>query len=130
MRILLDTHVFLWYIAGAEQLSDAIRRQMSHPATEIFVSVVSIWEAILKHRLGKLRVAEAPEVVLPRERTQHGFIDLPLDEKSALQSAAIPMLHRDPFDRMLICQALVHDLVIATADPEIKAYPVRCLAEL
>jgi PIN domain nuclease of toxin-antitoxin system len=85
---------------------------------------VSVWEAIIKYQLGKLPLPESPETYLPKQRDRHLIDSLPVDEESVAQLAKLPALHRDPFDRLLICQALHNELVIVTADTAILAYPI------
>jgi PIN domain nuclease of toxin-antitoxin system len=89
--------------------------------------VVSLWEAIIKYQLGRLPLPEPPQILLPRLRDQHLIQSLPVDEASVLRLADLPSAHRDPFDRLLICQALEHVLTLATADPAFAAYPVPLL---
>lgn len=125
MRLLLDTHIFLWYIAADRALGAATRDLIRDPSNRIFLSPVSIWEAIVKHKLGKLPLPEAPETYLPRQRARHRIESLDLDESSVKQLASLPSHHRDPFDRMLICQAIEHDMTLITVDPQMRAYPVR-----
>ncbi|MEI2609648.1 MAG: type II toxin-antitoxin system VapC family toxin [Candidatus Promineifilaceae bacterium] len=127
MKLLLDTHVFLWYITGDKHLpihiSDAIRDLRN----DVYLSVVSIWEATLKYQLGKLPLPQSPDIYLPFQRQQHQIASLALDENSVNKLVTLPALHRDPFDRMLICQSLAHDLVFVTADEVIHAYSVPLL---
>jgi PIN domain nuclease of toxin-antitoxin system len=127
MRILLDTHIFLWFISGDTQLSTDIRDAIREPDNEIYLSAVSVWEVIVKYQLGKLPLPEPPETYLPKQRDLHQITSLSLDENSVIQLVKLPLLHRDPFDRMLICQALQNDLTIATVDSAIRAYPVRVM---
>src|ERR1051325_4422228 len=110
MKLLLDTHIFLWYISGDKKLAGSAKDTISNPANEVYLSVVSVWEAIIKYRLGKLPLPKAPETFLPEQRERHRISSLPLDEASVKQLAGLPPLHRDPFDRMLICQAINHSL--------------------
>jgi PIN domain nuclease of toxin-antitoxin system len=124
MRLLLDTHVFLWYITGASRLPIALRDSIRSPDNEVYLSVVSIWEAIVKAQLGKLPIPEPPQTYLPVRREQHQIASLSLDEASVARLAGLPSLHRDPFDRMLICQAIEHGLTIATLDRNVRLYPV------
>ncbi|MGH9898077.1 MAG: type II toxin-antitoxin system VapC family toxin, partial [Pyrinomonadaceae bacterium] len=86
-----------------------------------------LWEAIIKHQIGKLLLPLRPERYLPIQRARHRISNLPLDESSVARLAGLPAIHRDPFDRMLICQAIEHDLTIVTADNAIRAYPVVVL---
>ncbi|WNZ23108.1 type II toxin-antitoxin system VapC family toxin [Leptolyngbya sp. NK1-12] len=127
MRILLDTHIFLWFISGDTQLSTDVRDAMRDPDNEVYLSSVSVWEAIVKYQLGKLPLPEPPETYLPRQRNLHQIASLALDESSVIQLAKLPPLHRDPFDRMLICQALQNGLTIATVDAAVRAYSVSVL---
>lgn len=127
MKLLLDTCTFLWAIEGGGALSDAARDVLVQPEHDVYLSSVSAWEIAVKHALGKLPLPEAPERYVPAQRIARGIEALALDEEAALQLARIPLLHRDPFDRMLVCQALVHGLTLVTPDPEIARYPVRIL---
>lgn len=124
MRILLDTHIFLWFISGDSQLPTNVRDAIRDPNNEVYLSAVSVWEAIVKYQLGKLPLPEQPETYLPKQRDLHQISTLALDESSVIQLAKLPLLHRDPFDRMLICQALQNGLIIATVDSAVRAYSV------
>jgi PIN domain nuclease of toxin-antitoxin system len=127
MRILLDTHIFLWFISGDTQLSTDVRDAIRDPDNEVYLSAISVWEAIVKYQLGKLPLPEHPETYLPKQRDLHQIASLDLNESSVLQLAKLPPLHRDPFDRMLICQALQNGLTIATVDAAVRAYPVNVM---
>src|SRR4051812_19910950 len=108
MKFLLDTHIFLWYISGDKRLADKAKDTISDPTNEVYLSVVSLCEAIIKYRLGKLPLPQAPETYLPEQRERHKIASMSLDEASVKQLGQLPPLHRDPFDRMLICQARDH----------------------
>lgn len=127
MKILLHTHIFLWFISGDAQLSTDVRDAIRDPDNEVYLSAVSVWEAIVKYQLGKLPLPEHPETYLPKQRDLHQIVSLALDESSVAQLAKLPPLHRDPFDRMLICQALENGLTIATVDGAIRAYSVSVM---
>ena len=127
MRLLLDTHIFLWFISADAQLPAAWRDRMRDPRNEVFLSVVSVWEAMVKHAIGKLPLPHPPAEYLPAQRVQHQMTSLPLDEASVRRLATLPSVHRDPFDRMLVCQALAHGLTVVTADPVFRAYPAPLL---
>lgn len=127
MRILLDTHIFLWFISGDRRLSKSLREGLRDPDNEVFLSAVSVWEAMVKHQLGKLPLPENPATYLPKQRVLHHIESLALSENCVTQLPQLPPLHRDPFDRMLICQALQNNLAIATVDPAIRAYAVSVL---
>ena len=106
MRILLDTHIFLWCISGDTQLSTDIRDAIRELDNGIYLSAVSVWEAIVKYQLGKLPLPEHPETYLPKQRDRHQITSLSLEGNSVVQLSKLQSLHRDPIDRMLICQAL------------------------
>lgn len=124
MRLLLDTCTFLWW-AGGRTLSANATAAVQEPSNEVFLSSVSVWEIVSKHRAGRLPLPEPPERLIPTERSLRGVTPLPFDEDSALQGVRLPALHRDPFDRMLISQAIALGLAIVTPDPAIMQYPVR-----
>jgi len=127
MRLLLDTCTFLWIAGGAKELSARAREAFADPANEVFLSAASAWEIAVKHRLGKLPLPQAPDEFVPAQRAAHGIEPLAVGEESALHVAKLPDLHRDPFDRMLVAQALVGGLVLVTPDDPIRQYPVRTL---
>ena len=125
MRLLLDTCTFLWIVADAPQLSPRARSLFQAPDNEVFLSAVSAWEIAVKHGLGRLPLPEPPARFVPAARDAHGIEPLALDEESVLQVGRLPDAHRDPFDRMLVCQAITHGLAILTPDPLVSDYPVR-----
>ena len=127
MKILLDTCTFLWIVTGGPELSDRAREAFEGPDNEVYLSVVSAWEIAVKHALGRLPLPEPPDTYVPRVRRDHGVDRLPLDEEAALHLARLPALHRDPFDRMLVCQAIIGGMVLLTSDPSVTQYPVRSL---
>ena len=125
MKLLLDTHIFLWFISGDTKLSKEVRDAIRDSDNEVYLSAISVWEVIVKYQLGKLPLPESPEIYLPKQRELHQIASLPFDEMSVTPLAKLPSLHRDPFDRMLVCQALQHDLTIASVDSLVRAYPVN-----
>ena len=127
MRILLDTHIFLWYISGDKSLSSRMVQHIQNPQNEIYLSVISLWEVIIKYQLGKMPLPQSPEIYLPTQRQRHQIRNLDVDEASVRQLIKLPPLHNDPFDRLLICQAIKHTMTIATVDSRILAYPVSTL---
>ena len=129
MRLLLDTHVFLWYITADPKLPATFRVSSQDPANEVYLSVASVWEAVIKHQLGKLPLPGPPAEYLPQQREAHGIASLLVDEGVMSHLAGLPPLHRDPFDRLLVAQALQHGLTIATVDPDIPTYPVPLLSK-
>ncbi len=125
MKALLDTCTFLWIITGSRELSLAAAKVFADPANEILLSVVSVWELTVKHSLGKLPMPASLDRFVLEQREKHGITVLPLEERAVFHLHKLPVLHRDPFDRMLICQAIEHDCVLLTPDPLIVQYPVR-----
>lgn len=125
MKFLLDTCTFLWIITDAPELSLYTRDQFISPDNDIYLSVVSAWEIAVKYALGRLPLPETPERFIPAQRRQHGISVLPLEEEAALHVHRLPAFHADPFDRMLVSQALVHGLILLTPDEQISRYPVR-----
>ena len=126
MKLLLDTCTFLW-LAGGSSLSDAAAAAIRNPSHDVYLSAVSAWEIVTKHASGRLPLPEPPDRLIPTERRLRGLTALPFDEDAALQGGKLPALHRDPFDRMLIAQAIAHGLAIVTPDPLITQYPVRTI---
>lgn len=118
MRILLDTHLVLWWCANLPLLSNKTRALIADTDNMIFVSAVSLWEIWLKASLGKLDVPADFEVRLARE----GFVNLPLTSAQVSKVALLPWHHRDPFDRMLVAQAQHEDLLLLTNDEIVSRY--------
>lgn len=122
MRLLLDTHIFLWLINDNSRLSSKYRQEIQNPNNEKFLSVVSLWECVIKYQIGKLNFPSSPETYLPIQRSKHLVKSLIVDENSIAQLINLPLIHRDPFDRLIISQALQYDLRIMTEDKAILAY--------
>lgn len=127
MRLLLDSHIFLWLVTGDERLSAASRRAVEDLRNEVFFSAASAWELSIKYRLNKLPLPLPPHEYVPAMLTRTGVDSLAVSISRAVAVAALPDLHRDPFDRLLVAQALHENLTIVTADPLISAYAVPCL---
>ena len=123
MRILIDTHIFLWLIDDSDRLSNKYRQEIQNPNNEKFLSVVSIWECVIKYQTGKLNFPSSPETYLPMQRREHLIKTLNVDENSIVRLINLPPLHKDPFDRLIISQALQHDLLLMTEDKVVLAYP-------
>jgi len=120
MTLLLDTCEFLWFISGDAALPARTKHEIQNPNNEVFLSVVSLWEIIIKHTLGKLPLPQSPDIYIPAQRDSHGIRSLSLEESSVKKLAALPLIHRDPFDRMLVCQAQDYGILLASADPLIS----------
>lgn len=127
MRLLLDSCTFLWIVGGAPELSARARQAFADPGNEVYLSAASAWEIAVKHRLGRLPLPETPDRFVPRARDAHGIARLDIDEAAALHVAKLPDLHRDPFDRILVAQALLGGLVLVTPDEALRQYPAPTL---
>jgi len=124
MRLLLDTHSFLWFIAGSANLSPAARALIEAGDNEKFVSIASLWEMAIKLSLGRLAVAQPFDVMMRAQLDQNGFGLLPIALPHLAAVSTLPFHHRDPFDRVLIAQAKVEQLQVVTADTAFDAYAV------
>ncbi|MGI9173719.1 MAG: type II toxin-antitoxin system VapC family toxin [Rhodothermales bacterium] len=127
MRLLLDTHTFLWWVTNDASLSQTARHLIADTANEVFVSAANAWEIAIKTGIGKLQLPEPPERYVPDRIARNGFQPLPITVAHALRVSALPPHHRDPFDRVLIAQALVEDMPLLTADAMIQRYAARVL---
>jgi PIN domain nuclease of toxin-antitoxin system len=123
VRVLLDTHTLLWVLAGDERLSATARQIITDETNDILVSVVSAWEMAVKRALGKLRSPHDLERVI----SEAGFVVRLVFFGDCERLSALPPIHRDPFDRMLVCQALEEGIPIVTRDETIPRYPVQTI---
>lgn len=121
MRLLLDTHVAIWWLDGDRRLSSATRAAIES-ATEVYLSVVSLWEIMIEQDRGRLDLPAGFTDAL-----RDDFVDLPLTLDHVLGGRALPLLHRDPFDRMLVAQAVVEGMTIVSADRALAEYRVPLL---
>jgi len=127
MKLLVDTCTFLWIALESPRLSKSATTAFLDQNNERYLSSASAWEIAIKHATGRLPLPERPDILVPRIREASGIESLDIDEESALHAGKLPGLHSDPFDRMLVAQAIVHGLTILTPDPEIERYGVRVL---
>ena len=125
MNLLLDTHTFLWFIDDDPRLSAAAAAQIEHPAARVRVSVVTAWEIAIKLSTGKLRLDRPLAHLWPESLAENDFQVLDVTSEHVMALAPLPLHHRDPFDRLLIAQAIAEDLEIVSADSAFHAYPVR-----
>jgi PIN domain nuclease of toxin-antitoxin system len=119
VRLLLDTHAFLWWCGDDPRLGDVERQAIRDGANEAYLSAASVWEMAIKQALGRLQVPEPVSAAAARL----GFEPLPIAFAHAEATALLPPLHRDPFDRLLVAQARTEGLTLVTSDPMIRAYP-------
>lgn len=124
MRVLLDTQCWLWMVAEPSRLSRKVRTLVSSGAHELYLSSVSSWEIVIKYRLGKLDLPVPPGEFVPTRMRQTGMLPLVVTHAHAVRVGDLPEHHRDPFDRLLIAQALEESLSIVTADRQIRRYNV------
>ena len=127
MKLLLDTCTFLWLNSGLSLVSPLARGLCADRDNDLYLSVVSAWEIALKQVAGRLPLPQPAAQYVPSRREANGIASLDLSEEAVLQLPKLPPLHADPFDRMLICQAIAHGLAILTPDEWIARYPVRVL---
>ncbi|MCY3599529.1 MAG: type II toxin-antitoxin system VapC family toxin [Gemmatimonadetes bacterium] len=123
MRLLLDTHAFLWWVSDFRHIAESARQAIADPDSEVFVSAVSGWEIAIKKAKGRLAAPDNLAAVVEEKRFAH----LPLTFDHAERAATLPLHHRDPFDRMLIAQARAEGLILVTRDSRIPLYDVPTL---
>ena len=127
MKVLLDTCTFLWALTGDPRLTQRVADLFRDPDNDVFLSAASAWEIAQKHARGRLALPEPPDSFVPARRAARAIEALAIDEESALHASRLPFLHRDPFDRLLVAQSIVHGMAIATPDPLIRQYPARVI---
>ena len=123
MNLLLDTHIVLWWLGDSSDLPTPARQAITDTTNVCFVSATTLWEIEIKRALGKLSIPESYSDAL----TQQGFRELPISRAHTCALRSLPPIHRDPFDRMLVAQAMSDDLVVVTANETIGRYDVRVL---
>jgi len=127
MKLLLDTHTFLWFIMGSPNLSTTARALIEDVANEKFLSVASLWEIAIKLSIGKLMLSAPFDVLIPQQLSLNGFELLNIEIDHAALVATLPFHHRDPFDRLLIAQASVEKMSVVSIDAVFDAYSVTRL---
>lgn len=124
MRLLLDTHAFLWWIADDERLSSRASAIIADGANEVLVSAASAWEVVVKSALGRIELPTPVDRFFTSQLEANAFVPLPIQMRHALGLSALPDVHRDPFDRILIAQAIAEELTFVTGDRMLRRYPV------
>ncbi len=127
MRILLDTHVWLWMVSDPARLAPAARAALTSRDNALLLSAASVWEMAIKYQLGKLPLPQPPADFVPPRLVRDGVEPLAVEHHHAAYVATLPAHHRDPFDRLLAAQAVTERLVLCTADPALAAYPCERL---
>ena len=128
MKLLIDTQCWLWMNASPEKLSHKTRALLVQPNTERLLSTASIWEIGIKYHLGKLPLPVAPSDYVPARLALTKTIPLSISAAHALRAGCLPAVHRDPFDRMIVAQALVEGVPVLSSDGQLDAYGIRRLA--
>jgi PIN domain nuclease of toxin-antitoxin system len=124
VKLLLDTHAFLWSVGDDPRLSATARRHIADPSNDLFISIASLWEATVKITIGKMRVPGDSVDYLLGRATQSGVTILPILPGHLQQLQRLPMLHRDPFDRILVAQSVVEKMPLVSVDAQLRPY--RC----
>jgi len=127
MNYILDTCVFLWYISGDNNLAQKYLQIIQNAQNNIYLSVASIWETTVKQNIGKLDLPDKAAFYLPQQRARHKILSLPITEDTIKHLHTLNDIHKDPFDRIIICQALENNFTILTTDALIKKYPVKTI---
>jgi PIN domain nuclease of toxin-antitoxin system len=125
VKFLIDTHCWLWQLSAPERLRPEVLDLLSEPTNEVYLSVASVWELVIKHSLGKLVLPLPPERYVPERMGRLGQLTLPIEQRHVLRVAGLPPHHKDPFDRVLVAQAMADDLTIVTADRAMTMYEAR-----
>jgi PIN domain nuclease of toxin-antitoxin system len=124
VRLLLDTHAFLWWVTDDDRLSERAGELIADGANDVYFSAASAWEIAIKAGLGRIRLSEDAWSLTPQQLERNAFQALPIHVTHAVAVITLPDLHRDPFDRMLVAQAMSEGLTIVSSDPELARYPV------
>jgi PIN domain nuclease of toxin-antitoxin system len=127
LRILLDTHAWLWLQASPERLPKRSLELVSDPENDVYLSAASSWEIAIKYALGKLPLPGPPGEYVPSRIASSGTATLPVEHRHALHVAGLPHHHRDPFDRLLVAQAHLEGLVLLTSDPAFDPYGIEMI---
>ena len=127
MRLLLDTHAFIWWASQSAKLPAAVRAECSDPANTLLLSVISVWEMQIKIQLGKLKVSRPLPDLVEHHMRVNGMQILPVSLEHVLALETLPAYHKDPFDRLLIAQATVEDLFLVSGDPVFSSYQIKLL---
>lgn len=125
MRLLVDTQAFLWWVNGSHHMPPRAKRLLADRANELLLSVASCWEIAIKTSLGKLRLPQPPATFLPQQMQANAMALLDISFAHVVQVSDLPFHHRDPFDRLIVAQALAEGLPVVTADPVFEKYGVK-----
>lgn len=129
MKFLLDTCTFLWILLSDPLIKPSLKHKIFGEDNEMYLSVVSVWEICIKQMTGRFNLPADAGIYIPQQRKKHQILSLDLDEQSICHLSKLPSIHKDPFDRILICQAMEHGMTIVTPDQNIRNYPIKTLWE-
>jgi len=127
MRVLIDTHTFIWLVAMTTRLRPSTRALLADPANTVLLSAVSAWEIAIKYGTGRLALPTVPSLYIPSRVERHGLTPLAIEHRHAVAVAELPAVHKDPFDRLLVAQAIVEGVPLITADGKLRSYPVQII---
>ena len=127
MKLLLDTVAFIWFVDEDPRLSAAASSAIVHPNSQVFLSSASAWEIVIKYGKGHILLSDSPHRYITINRQRHRIDSLPIDEHVTLNVLQLPDIHRDPFDRIIIAQAIANNMLIVTPDNQITRYPVSVI---
>ncbi len=127
MRFMLDTHVFLWMISALEKLSQTAKDIIQNPDNTLFISAISGWEIVIKHKLGKLELPDNAGKYLLEQMRMNGIKDIPVLMEHSLKVLDLPDIHKDPFDRMIISQSSVEQIPVISGDQSIAQYNINVI---
>ncbi len=125
MRILLDTHTFLWWAADNSALSDEARKVIRNSRNDCFVSIVSCWEMAIKASIGKLRLTMPVERFVTEQSAENGFLQLSIEFRHVCKVESLPFHHRDPFDRLIVAQSSLEKMPVVSADKTLDLYGIK-----
>jgi len=125
LKLLLDTHTFIWWDSAPTRLSPTALTLCSNPTNQLVLSVASLWEIQIKRQLGKLELRLPLAEIVAHQQETNGMVVLAVVQEHVLALEGLPSHHRDPFDRMLVAQAMVEAAALVSADPVLKSYPIE-----
>lgn len=127
MKAIMDTQAFLWWIMDDQRLSPPARSVIADGSNELYLSVASVWEIVIKVRIGRLKLSDKPEILIPEHLVKNSFESLDINIRHVLNIANLPEYHKDPFDRIIISQSIIEDFNIITSDREFSKYKVKII---
>lgn len=127
MKLLIDTHCWIWWFSEFEKLSQTHQSLLGDPHNQLYFSAASSLEISIKYQLGKLKLPQPPKEYIPSRLAKHEMIPLAIQNSHAVQVSELPLHHRDPFDRVLIAQSQIENLPILTSDKEFKKYDIKVI---